>query len=47
MGVYCRNKKCTPRYTENQVEEVPKRARRLYRTLSEDDYGRQKVLDIN
>ena len=38
MSVYCRKKKRTPLYTEKQIEEVPKRPRRFYRTLLKDDY---------
>ena len=45
--MYCRKKKRAPRYTEKQIAEVPKRARRLYWILLEDDYGRRKVFDIN
>ena len=39
MDVYHRKKKHAPRHTEKQTEEVQQRARRLYRTLLEDDYG--------
>ena len=39
MGVYYGKKKRARRYTEKQIEEVSKRARRLYRTLLEDDCG--------
>ena len=47
MSMHYRKKKRAPNYTEKQIEEVPNRARRLYRTLLEDDYRRRKVFDIN
>ncbi|CAF3358579.1 unnamed protein product [Rotaria socialis] len=37
-GIHYREKKCAPRYTEKQIEEVPARARRLYRTLLNNDF---------
>ncbi|CAF3738296.1 unnamed protein product [Rotaria socialis] len=37
MGIHYRKQKRAPRYTEKQIEEVPTRARRLYRTLWNND----------
>jgi transposase len=38
MDIVYRKKKRAPRYTEKQLEEVPTRARRLYRTLLKEDF---------
>lgn len=38
MGIQYRKKKRAPRYTEKQLQEVPTRARRLYRTLLNDNF---------
>ena len=38
MGIRYRKKKRAPRYTVKQMEEVPTRARRLYRTLLSNDF---------
>ena len=38
MEIQYRKKKRAPRYTEKQMEEVPTRARRLYRTLLNNDF---------
>lgn len=38
MDIVYRKKKPAPRYTENQVEEVPTRARRLYKILLKEDF---------
>ena len=37
MGIQYRKKKKAPRYTKKQLEEVPMRAGRLYRTLMSSD----------
>ncbi|CAF5135066.1 unnamed protein product [Rotaria magnacalcarata] len=37
MGIHYR-KKSALRYTEKQIEQVPTRARRLYRTLLNNDF---------
>ena len=37
MGITYRKKKRTPKYTDKKLEEVPRRARRLYLTLSNGD----------
>ena len=38
IGIHYRKKKRAPRCTEKQMEEVPTRARRLYRTLLKNDF---------
>ena len=38
MGVYYRKEKRAPRYIEKQIEDLSKRARRLYLILPEDNY---------
>ena len=38
MGIEYRKKKRAPRYTEKQIQEAPTRARRLYRTLLNNDF---------
>ena len=37
MGIRYGKKQRAPKYTDNQLEEVPTRARRLYRMLSNND----------
>jgi transposase len=37
MGITYRKKKRAPKYNDKQVEEIPTRARRLYRTLLNDN----------
>lgn len=43
MGITYRKRKRAPKYTEKQIDEIPTRARRLYRTLSNDNV--ELVLD--
>jgi transposase len=37
MGITYRKRKRAPKYTDKQINEIPTRARRLYRTLSKDN----------
>ncbi|CAF4079490.1 unnamed protein product [Rotaria sp. Silwood1] len=43
MGIMYRKKKRAPKYTDKQLQEIPLRARRLYRTLLNDDF--ELILD--
>lgn len=43
MGIYYHKKKRAPRYSNKQLEEIPTRARRLYRLLSKSDF--QLIMD--
>lgn len=43
MGIVYREKKRAPRYTDKQLEEIPKRARRLYQTIT--NHPLQLILD--
>ena len=43
MGIMYRKRKRAPKYTEKQVQEIPTRARRLYRTLCSDNF--ELILD--
>ena len=43
MGIYYHKKKRAPRYSNKQLEEIPTRARRLYRLLSKNDF--QLIMD--
>ena len=38
MGIRYYKKQRAPKYTDKQLEEVPTRAQRLYRTLSNNDF---------
>ena len=38
MGIRYYKKQRVPKYTDKQLEEVPTRARRLYRMLSNNDF---------
>ena len=38
MGIRYYKKQRAPKYTDKQLEEVPTRARRLYRMLSNNDF---------
>ena len=40
MGITYRKRKRAPKYTDKQLDEIPTRARRLYRILSKDNVGR-------
>ena len=43
MGIYYHKKRRAPRYSDKQLQEIPTRARRLYRLLSKDDF--QLIMD--
>ena len=38
MGIYYHKKRRAPTYSDKQLQEIPTRARRLYRLLSKDDF---------